>query len=87
MMFGRVVAGGPVKRGTEPVLFPWQYQCEYAGLAWAYESFFDRSFVMRPYLKGVGFASSALVLAVLLLYGFRGLERVLRGGRRGTGVT
>ncbi|OQA00814.1 MAG: hypothetical protein BWY71_00613 [Planctomycetes bacterium ADurb.Bin412] len=38
-----------------------------------YVSLFNSSFVFRPMLKTVAFAASALIAAILLLYGLRGL--------------
>jgi len=40
---------------------------------------FAASFVFRPMMKVVGFAVSALLLAILLLYGLKGLHRILSG--------
>lgn len=59
---------------------------EFSGEDESYQKLFASSFVFRPWLKAVGFGSSAVLLLVLLAYGLPNLRTVLvRMGRRAAG--
>lgn len=77
--FGKVAVANPLSKGKPREVT----MCELSGQDAKSAQLFGRSFVFRPYFKIFGFASSGLVLSVLLSYGLMGLGGLCRKfGRR-----
>ena len=73
MFFGEVLAEAPAPVGKANV----KKMHELLGEDGTYWKLFAMSFVFRPMLKIVGFASAAIIGAILLLYGLRALRAFL----------
>ncbi len=73
--FGTVPAIGPIQFSTPPAP---QYRYEFQDQDPAYLVTFGRSFRVRPLFKVVGTICAVLVGAVLVLYFFKGLDRLLK---------
>jgi len=74
IFFALVAAESPAQVGEANVKAMYELQ----GADGTYWRMFAGSFVFRPMLKTVGLVSSALMAAVLILYGFLGLQAVLK---------
>ena len=72
LYFGTVLARGPVEAGNGVSKAAWELRGDNKTVA----STFASSFVFRPVLKCVAFASAIIVLGVLLSYGLLGLGAI-----------
>jgi hypothetical protein len=72
--FGRVAVDSPVVGAEDSTKAMVEFQ--HADIAFI--KAFNMSFMFRPWLKAVALASCAVVAAVLLLYGLKGLDRIVK---------
>ena len=72
--FGKIAVDSPLTSDEGLVIETVELQDVSAG----YMRLFARTFVFRPMMKVVGFAASALVGLVLLLYGLKGLDAFVK---------
>jgi hypothetical protein len=71
--FGEVAIDSPLESARSSTV----QMIDFAGLNWFYSKIFAVSFVFRPWFKIITLVSSAVLAAILMLYGFKGLSLVL----------
>jgi hypothetical protein len=71
--FGEVTIDSPLESARSSTVA----MIDFAGLNWFYSKIFAVSFVFRPWFKIITLVSSVVLVAILMVYGFKGLSLVL----------
>jgi len=71
--FGEVTIDSPLESAAISTI----EMIDFAGLNWFYSKIFAVSFVFRPWFKIITLVSSVVLVAILMLYAFKGLSLVL----------
>jgi len=71
--FGEVAIDSPLESARSSSV----KMIDFAGLNWFYSKIFAVSFVFRPWFKIITLVSSVVLVAILMLYAFKGLSLVL----------